>query len=507
LGRLTAQPSRRTFIVGATATAGLGAFASGAVSARAQSTPKAGPAPSMTTTSGAPKILAAHCGLLGLPIALPVVREQHMQVSAVMSEPSMVKARAWPAGNPSAATESAWTETLVGTDPSNPVNVAKFWMPPGIGAAGTGWDWQVFTAPVGSQNDPGSVTTDGVVRSIPSRPADGVAAAFAFAVGSCSQIAHPGTPDRPVLSAANMAEEPIAFMAHLGDTSYVDTWSEYLQDTNAHLYTKFATGLRHHLTQPDIARLYERVPVRMVIDDHESGPDNSYAADVYPQARQVFTDIGAGTTFDNASYDLLHPKAPTYDTWVIGQTQFWLLDNRLWRDDPKTKPQSFNGQAYASQLGVTQRAWLKASLAASSAPIKIILTPRTFTQFYAGGEQQELIDWITGFRSHKPMVSGTVVFLSGDMHAGGVWRLSPTRPVYEMLCGPMLNTTLHSPKALSSWQVKWGYQTRFLNTASGLPGRAISNAWGLVSISANDQVTLDLMKDDGTLLYQEIVRP
>jgi hypothetical protein len=103
------------------------------------------------------------------------------------------------------------------------------------------------------------------------------------------------------------------------------------------------------------------------------------------------------------------------------------------------------------------------------------------------------------------MVSGTVVFLTGDMHAGAVWRLSPTRPVFEMLCGPMNNTTLHSPQALASWQVKWGYQTRFLNTSDGLPGRAVSNAWGRVDIGADNSVALNLMKDDGTLLYQELI--
>jgi phosphodiesterase/alkaline phosphatase D-like protein len=294
-------------------------------------------------------------------------------------------------------------------------------------------------------------------------------------------------------------------MAHLGDTSYVDTWDEYLQDTDAHTYTKFAAGLRAHFRQSDLANLYSRVPVRMVMDDHDSGPDNSYETDVYPQARQAFSDIAAGTSFDNRLYAAIEPMAPTYDTWMSGCAQFWLLDNRLWRDAPNQQLQSFAGQKYASQLGASQRAWLKASLAASSAPIKIILSPRTFTQFYTGPEQQELIDWITGYRSRTPMVSGTVVFLTGDMHAGAVWRLSPTRPVFEMLCGPMNNTTLHSPQALASWQVKWGYQTRFLNTSDGLPGRAVSNAWGRVDIGADNSVALNLMKDDGTLLYQELI--
>jgi hypothetical protein len=224
---------------------------------------------------------------------------------------------------------------------------------------------------------------------------------------------------------------------------------------------------------------------------------------VYPSARQVFSDVAAGTSFDNAGYSLLGPTAPSYDTWASGRAQFWLLDNRMWRDDPKDRTMQYGGARYASQLGATQQDWLLTGLAASTAPVKIVFSPRTFKQFYQQPEQQQILDWITGIKSGTPHVSGKVIFLTGDMHAGAVWKLSATRPIYEMLCAPIYNIGLHTPTALSAWQVAWGYATRFLNTADGLPGPAVSSAWGKVDIHADTSVTLSLVRDDGVVLHRE----
>jgi hypothetical protein len=497
--------SRRTFLVAA---GGSALTATGwQMPAAAAFASAVAPAPSMTTTSGAPRVLAAHCGVLGQPSASPALRPESMQVSVVVTEPAAAKVRAWPIGRTDSVVESHWTPTRTGGDASNPVNVAKFWMPAGTGAPPTAWNWQTFVALPGTPPTAGvgaAYGTDGVIRLIPPRPAAGAAADLTFAAGSCTQIARPGEPTRPIRSAVGMANAPLAFVVHMGDTSYVDTWKTISEDTTAHRYTKFAAGLRGHFTQPDLVRLYNNTTVRMVLDDHDAGPDNCYAANVYPQARQVLTDISAGTSFDNAGYDLTNPTAPTYDTWASGAAQFWLLDNRLWRDTPGTTPQTYRGHPYTSQLGATQRNWLLSGLAASSAPVKVVFSPRTFKSFYATDEQQEILDWITGFQSGSARVSGKVIFLTGDMHAGAVWRLSGTRPVYEMLCAPIYNTEYHTPTELKSWQTIWGYQTRFLNTIDGRPGTpAVSSAWGKVTIHADTSVTLNLMKDDGTLLYQQ----
>jgi hypothetical protein len=507
MGSRRGQPSRRAVIgaiAGAAAAAVLPRSTRADASAGAKATKAPVPVPSMTTTSHAPKILGAHCSVLGPPLASPVIRKVSMQVSVITTEPAAVKVVAWPAGQPTQTTSSLWVATKVGTDPTNPVNVAKFFMPAGTGAPGTAWQWRAYVALAGtSPTAPQSAAygTDGVVRAIPLRPADGTAGLTTIVASSCSEVPSPTQLARVFKAAQSMVAVNPAMFVHMGDTSYVDTWDNYAQDTAAHTYTKYALGYRRHLLEPEFAALYNAMPMRVVMDDHDTGPDNDYETTVYPQARQVLTDIAAGTTFDNASYDPTRPGAPTYDTWMMGQAQCWLLDNRLWRDVPGSQPQSYLHMPYSSQMGATQRTWLKASLAASKAPVKIIFTPRTFTQFYEGGEQMEIVDWITGYQSGVANVSGKVAFISGDMHAAAVWRLSATRPVYEMLCGPILNSTLHTIKPLQSWQEDWGYATLFCNTANGQPGKATSFAWGRIDVTLNNLVTLRVVRDDGTVLY------
>jgi PhoD-like phosphatase len=283
-------------------------------------------------------------------------------------------------------------------------------------------------------------------------------------------------------------------LVHLGDETYVDTWDPWLQDTPAHGYTKFAGALRKHYSTTDMLKAYTVMPTRMVGDDHDCGPDNCYAATTYGFARRAISDVAAGTTFAAAAWP---SGPPTYDTWVEGDVQFFLLDCRLYRDTPGTKPNYFMGVPYDSQIGATQRDWLKAQLAASTARLKIVFAPRAFKESWVSTEQQELVDWITGFKRGVAQVTGAVVFATGDRHNAAVWKLSATRPVYEMLCGPMANTGFHLTTPLRDWQVAWGYRELFFNTATGGPGRAISNSIGQIDVdtAASGTATLRLFNE------------
>jgi hypothetical protein len=78
------------------------------------------------------------------------------------------------------------------------------------------------------------------------------------------------------------------------------------------------------------------------------------------------------------------------------------------------------------------------------------------------------------------------------MHNAAVWKLSATRPVYEMLCGPLANTGLHTTTALSPWQTRWGYSGSFFNTATGAPGKAISNSIGQSDVDTTGAGTATL---------------
>ncbi|MFN8076370.1 MAG: alkaline phosphatase D family protein [Kineosporiaceae bacterium] len=466
--------------------------------------------PSFTTTSGAPVVIAAHAGILRPAGATPVPGAQRLQVVVHASEPCTVKVQVRSV-TAARAFESTWTPTTVGLDRTNPVNAVKILMPEGCGAPGQVWTWSVLLAPPATAPaaPPSAATfTDPRVRTLPMRPAPGQPSSFKVATGSCSQVAHVGQPLRRVPAAAAMATAGLTEFVHLGDTSYVDTWTELDESTAANRYTKFAWGARMHVSQSDFAALYAKVPTRTIIDDHDAGPDDCYALNTYPEARQVLTDCFAGSWFDEAGFDLDHPSSVSYDHWSIGEADFFLLDNRFWRDGGGRRTGVYGVATYPSQLGDTQQRWLISALRSSSAPIKIIYCPRTFRHFYAKGEQDRLLDVITG-KDGGPAVGGVVVFASGDMHAAAITRLDRTAAVYEVQCAPIANTTLHTLKPLFDWQVARGYSLLWLNTADGKPGQAASNAWGEFEINTLDPskrtLTVRLRGETGAVLKELVI--
>lgn len=156
------------------------------------------PAPSFTTTAGAPRVVAAHAGLLTPGLSDPQPGPQRMQVAVHTTEPCAVKVQV--DGGDAGSFESDWTVTAVGADAGNPVNVAKTLLPEGCAATGVAWTWKVLLAPAATAADaPASaaVAVDSVTRQLPVRPAPGLRSRFRVATGSCSQVAHPGQKIRP----------------------------------------------------------------------------------------------------------------------------------------------------------------------------------------------------------------------------------------------------------------------------------------------------------------------
>ncbi|MFN8076369.1 MAG: alkaline phosphatase D family protein [Kineosporiaceae bacterium] len=507
-GWLRDRALRRRSVLGMIGAGSVGVAAAGTAGrAIAGATKPPGPSPSFTSTKGAPKVVAAHAAVLGLTTADPVPRQQRLQVVVHTTEPCAVKIQA-SGGDPVAQFESPWVATRVGLDETNPVNSAKILMPAGCGEAGSAWIWRVLLAPRDTEPVAGpeaATVTDPAPRIVPVRPAPGVPSAFRVATGSCSQVAHAGQRHRGVPAAATMAASGLTEFVHMGDTSYVDTWKEFLESTPQQKYTKFAWGTRMHVSQPDFAGLYAKTPMRVVMDDHEAGPGNCYGLNVYPEARQVFEDTFAGTSFVEAGFDFDAPASVSYDHWSIGEADFFLLDNRMWRDGGTRKTGVYRGQKYVTQLGQTQQRWLIRQLRASKAPVKIIYCPRSFRHFYARQEQIHLLDVITG-RDGGPAVSGLVIFATGDMHAAAISKLDGKAAVYEVQCAPLLNSTLHTMKPLLDWQIARGYQLIFMNTIDGKTGQAVSNAWGEFEIDTRDPaakaVTVRLHRDTGEVIKE-----
>ena len=367
-----------------------------------------------------------------------------------------VALQAWPTGSPNAVQQGAWT-------PTNVADVAKLALPT-AGTPERSWTWRAL---VRDPLTPGVPPVESPTRTVPRRPAPGRASAFTFAFGCCT-IRALGPAFRAV------AEAHPQFFAMIGDLGYPDRPSEWLpvtQDYQGYL-EHFAGILDHDL----IRAITSAMPIFAVQDDHDYGRDDADRTSVQHFAAQAFADLVPGAQFPGRNYR----------SWSVGQADFFLTDNRRWKD-PEAGP--WQNSRYMSVLGQRQRTWLLESLAASTARVKFVFAPMTPAWYWSRGETNEVNQFITDH------VSGTVIYLTGDKHAAAFARYTPR--IWEFLASPMCNPTKHSTGARTP-AVFW--------TENGT-GPALYNAFGLVDVDTLDAqtCTLRLIRDDGDEMHRVVV--
>jgi PhoD-like phosphatase len=372
--------------------------------------------------------------------------------SVKATAPARIRLRAWPTANPWAVEQSSWYLT-------NGANAAEI----PLARAGTpevAWSWQATLQEPGGK---GSRIED-VVRTLPAQPAPGTPSSFTFAFGSCCASLTGPIPAIRVARSVN----PV-FFAMIGDMGYPDKLAS-TQD-----YAGYVSVFRNFLAHPDVASLLAATPLYCMQDDHDYGLDECWAGTVKEFAGRAFADLLPGVGWPDSSYR----------RWSIGEADFFLLDNRRYKDNPAGPWE--NGK-YMSLLGNAQRIWLLEGLATSPARVKFVLAPMTWTWYWTAGERNEVLTYI------KNNVRGPVVFLSGDLHAGAFARF-PNR-VWELLACPLRN----SSKAATS------ARTAVIWTENGT-GTALYNVVGVVDVDTRETqtVTLRLLRDDGTELHREVI--
>ena len=267
------------------------------------------------------------------------------------------------------------------------------------------------------------------------------------------------------------AAHPV-FFAMLGDLGYQD---DPVLHPYAQTYPRYVELFRRILRRRDMIRLLEATPLYAVQDDHDYGQDDAWGTTVKPYAAQAYADVIPGARWPQ----------PDYRRWSIGQVDFFLTDNRRYRDPPSPP---FENGAYRSVLGTRQRNWLLDGMAASNARVKVVFIPMTMTWYWSAGEQQEVLQAIAD------RVSGTVIFCSGDKHAGAFVR--PSDRVWELLASPLENPTKHrTPR-----------KPGVIYTENGTD-RALWDVVGLVDVdtASKQRVTLRLVRDTGEELHREFV--
>ncbi len=253
--------------------------------------------------------------------------------------------------------------------------------------------------------------------------------AFVAAVGSCAYVNDPPY-DRPGAPYGgetgiftSIASAKPDLMLWIGDNVY---FREPDWESESGMRYRYA----HTRQLPELAPLLASTPQYATWDDHDYGANDSDRT--YPLkdvALRIFADYWPSNRLGSTGVPGVFQKF----TWA--DVDFFLLDDRYHRT-PNDVPSS----PAKMMWGEAQLAWLVESLAASTAPFKVVVNGNQVLHRNSGAEA------LPQFAEYERLMSAIrdakiegVVFLSGDRHHGILFReqLEGMYPLYELTTSPL----------------------------------------------------------------------
>jgi alkaline phosphatase D len=252
---------------------------------------------------------------------------------------------------------------------------------------------------------------------------------FKFAIGSCSYVSEerfdrPGKPygEGYEIFTAIHKKQP-NFMLWLGDNIYLrePDWGTRTGILHRYTHTRSLKEL-----QPLLANTHHYA----IWDDHDYGPNDSDKTFPYKKIAQEAFEL----FWANPNYNLTGQGGIT-GTFVWEDVQFFLLDNRYFRDPNSEK------NVNKEMIGKVQIEWLRQSLLNSKSTFKFvviggqIVNPVDIYENHATypAERENLLQMLEAIN-----VSG-IFILSGDRHHTELTKLERkgTYPLYDLTCSPL----------------------------------------------------------------------
>ena len=228
----------------------------------------------------------------------------------------------------------------------------------------------------------------GPVRSFKVLPAAGDARRATIAIGACACQFGPSFDQLATRT-------PDAFVWQ-GDLNYPDTIGPLAQTVPG-----YAGIWRDFLANPRMASIFGESFFAAQRDDHDYGVQDANSTILVPQGLAPWEGL-----MENRQYY----------RFTAGHAEFWVLDQRRFKSDPKLA-----NTPDKTLLGVDQRDWLLRTLASSRARYKVICSPCTVAPISGNGRDGS---WATGFTAERDLVlkhirdhvSGRTLFVTGDTH-------------------------------------------------------------------------------------------
>jgi alkaline phosphatase D len=310
--------------------------------------------------------------------------------------------------------------------------------------------------------------------------------AFSVAFGSCfylnDRFDRPGPPWGAELQILDtIASQSPDLMLWLGDNLY-------LREPEWTSIEGMSARYRAMRALPELRKLARAASHVAIWDDHDFGPNDADASFVMKGAAlEAFKRY-----WPNPSHGL--PGVPgVFGLVTFGDVDFFLLDNRFNRF-----PNRYPLTPEKAMFGRAQLEWLKQALVYSRAPFKVVVAGGQFwnraNRFEAFHnfpvEQKALADWLL-----EQKIPG-VVFLSGDRHFGGLWRIERpgTYPLYEFTSSPLTAGPIANPSVEERGNPEL------------VPGTLVNQRnFGMLRVSGprtERVLTLEAYDADGKLLWQ-----
>jgi alkaline phosphatase D len=354
-----------------------------------------------------------------------------------------------------------------------------------------------------------------------------------------------------MLTYASMLDTAPDLFVNLGDAIYADQpvgldvaldgggrWRSLaspLKAKPAETVDEFRGAYRYNLQDAHMRRFNQSVAQLTVWDDHEvrdnwfmerrQDGDPRYAvasvALLAARAKQACLEY-TPLPIDGRDPERLYRRVR------YGPIEVFLLDYRSYRGANSGNRQAAPGDATA-HLGEAQLAWLEASLAASSAPWKVMASslpiglvvgdgPDRFEAIANGdpggplGRELEIARLLRFIRDRR---IGNVVWITGDVHYAAAHHYDPARarftdfnPFWEFVAGP-LHAGTFGPNPLDP---TFGPEVRFLGVPAGMkpnrpPSEGLQFFGRLVAEASSGALRASLHDRRGREIFRTTIAP